>query len=251
MVHHELRKLQSDASWTSEDETREVDGFGKTPGVPRFGQLCTFMRRGLFFPLALLAFATRLCRFAISGWLSQAVKSTNANNSSLWHSWHETEVHVLHENCDLLMHTLEMRMHQRLPDCHQTVHEILGHLSEGPSCMLILRTRHHSRQYAGQHRPHSIHRHHLRTHQFVDPRHSRKLFDAGRGFSESRQVRIVHCCQYCFRFPGLRVSCCQRIITPLCTEGIRKMSECPTVANAFSRSVLVVFAQTVFADLGL
>ena len=36
VVHHELRQLQSDASWTSEDETQNVRAvvFGKIPGVP-------------------------------------------------------------------------------------------------------------------------------------------------------------------------------------------------------------------------
>ena len=38
VVHHESCQFQSDASWTSVDEvlTREVDVFGKTPGLPRF-----------------------------------------------------------------------------------------------------------------------------------------------------------------------------------------------------------------------
>ena len=39
------------------DSENEVGGFGKTPCVPRFGDV----------PLALLAFATKLCRLAISG----------------------------------------------------------------------------------------------------------------------------------------------------------------------------------------
>ena len=75
--HHELRQPQSDACWTSEDETRNV----KSVVLAR----------------------------------------------------HETEAHVLLENCDLLMHTVEMWTHQRLPDCHQTVQEVLGHLSEQPT----------------------------------------------------------------------------------------------------------------------
>ena len=41
--------------------------------------------------------------------------------------------------------------------------------------MLIHPTRHHSRQCAAQHRIHTVHRHHIRTHQFVDPRHSKNL----------------------------------------------------------------------------
>ena len=81
---------------------------------------------------------------------------------------------MLLENCDLLTHTLEMQMHQRLPDCHQTVQEVSGHMSEYPLCMLILPTLHHSRQCASQHRPHSIHLHHLHTSKIVDPRRSRK-----------------------------------------------------------------------------
>ena len=37
VVHHELHQLQSDASWTSEDETRHVSSvfFGRMPGVPK------------------------------------------------------------------------------------------------------------------------------------------------------------------------------------------------------------------------
>ena len=88
--------------------------------------------------------------------------------SSLWNAWHETEAHVLLENCNLLMQTLEMRMHQRLPGCHQTVQDLLGHLSEDPLCMLILPTRHHRRHCGTQHRLPRIHRHHIHTHQSVD-----------------------------------------------------------------------------------
>ena len=37
----------------------------------------TFLGKGFSSPLTLRGFSTRLCRFSISGWLSQAVKSTN------------------------------------------------------------------------------------------------------------------------------------------------------------------------------
>ena len=47
------------------------------------------------------------------------------------------------ENCDLPMHTLEMQTHQRLPDCHQTVQEVLGHLSEYQLCMQFHPAHHH------------------------------------------------------------------------------------------------------------
>ena len=88
----------SDASCTSVVEVVSVmfGVFGKTPGVPRFEDflplygrsLSLFVRRSLPFPIALLAFATRLCRLAISGWQSHAFKSANANNwdVALWHA---------------------------------------------------------------------------------------------------------------------------------------------------------------------
>ena len=122
-------------------------------------------------PLALLAFATRLCRLAISGWLSQAVKSTNANSRKVASHTLDTSQKL---TCFLktAIHTLlEMRTHQRLPGCHQTVQEVLGHLSEYQLCTQFHPTRHHSRQCTSQHLPHRI----LHSHCFVDPRHFRKL----------------------------------------------------------------------------
>ena len=52
-------------------------------------------------------------------------QSTNTNNWKVAPGTLNTR-----QNCDLPMHTLEMQKHQRLPDCHQTVQEFLGHLSE-------------------------------------------------------------------------------------------------------------------------
>ena len=57
VVHHELRQPLSDASKTSEDETRNVKPvvFGKMPGVPRFVGFPPLCEEDLPF----LAFATR------------------------------------------------------------------------------------------------------------------------------------------------------------------------------------------------
>ena len=137
----------------------------------------TFLRRGCAFPLAPLSVATRLYRFSISGWLSQAIKSTNTNNRKiyLWHSRHEPKAHVLLENCDLPKHTLEMRTHQRLPDCHLTVQRSSGSLSEYQLCMQCHPTHHHSHQRTSQRLLRRGHRHHLHTQQSVDPCHFMKL----------------------------------------------------------------------------
>ena len=67
------------------------------------------------------------------------------------------------------MHTLEMRT-QRLPDCHQPVQEVLGHLSEYQLCMQCHPTHHHhSDQRTSQRLLRSGHRHYLHTQQSVDP----------------------------------------------------------------------------------
>ena len=79
------------------------------------------------------------------------------HESSLWHSSHEPEAHVLLENFDLLMHTLEIRTHQRLPDCHQTVQKFWV-ICWSTHC--VHPSRHHSHQCTSQHHPHSILRHH-------------------------------------------------------------------------------------------
>ena len=101
------------------------------------------------------------------------------------------------------MQTLGVRMHQRLPDCHQSVQEALGNLSVDHPCMLIL--------------PARPHRHHLHTHRFTDHHHSRNcMFNARRGFWEFRQVNNVNGSHHCFSFPFLCISCCQRSITLQC-----------------------------------
>ena len=46
-------------------------------------KLSTFVRRSLSLPLARLALAARFCRFAISGWLSQAVEGAHAVNKKV------------------------------------------------------------------------------------------------------------------------------------------------------------------------
>ena len=84
MVHHVLHQPHSDASWTSEYETRHVSSVSLAecqvyPDLLVFH----FLRRRLSIPLALLALATRLYRFPISGRLSQAIKSTNTNNKKI------------------------------------------------------------------------------------------------------------------------------------------------------------------------
>ena len=73
MVHQELHQPQSDASWTSENETRHASSvFWQNASCTQACRFSTFLRRGFSFPLALLAFAMRLYRFSTSGWLSQA-----------------------------------------------------------------------------------------------------------------------------------------------------------------------------------
>ena len=62
VVHHELHQPLSDASWTSEDETRHVSSV---------------------FLAECQVYTTRLCRLSISGWLSQAVKSTDTNSRKI------------------------------------------------------------------------------------------------------------------------------------------------------------------------
>ena len=79
-----------------------------------------------------------------------------------------------------------MRTHQHLPDCHQTVQEVLGHLSEYQLCMQCHPTHHHSHQCSSQRLLRSCHRHHLHTQQSVDPCHSIKLH-----FQCERQPRRV------------------------------------------------------------
>ena len=68
-----------------------------------------------------------------------------------------------------------MLTHQRLPDCRQTVQEVLGHLSEYQLCMQCHPTHHHSHQRTSQRLLRNGDRHHLHTQQFVDPCHSMKL----------------------------------------------------------------------------
>ena len=82
---------------------------------------------------------------------------------------------MLLENCDLPKHTLEMRTHQHLPDCHQTVQEVLGHLSEYQLCVQCHPTHHHSHTCTSQRLLRSCHRHHLHTQQSVDPCHAMKF----------------------------------------------------------------------------
>ena len=81
VVHHELRQFRSDASWTPADETLNVSRwFGQDSWCAKVWKLSTSVLRSISIPLALLALATRLYRFALSGWLCQAVKNTNAND---------------------------------------------------------------------------------------------------------------------------------------------------------------------------
>ena len=94
--------------------------------------------------------------------------------------------------CDLLKHTLEMRTHQHLPDCSQTVQEVLGHLSEYQLCMQCHPTHHHSHQRTSQRFLRSGHRHHLHTQQSVGPCHSMKLH-----FQCERQHRRVQTGRNC------------------------------------------------------
>ena len=59
--------------------------------------------------------------------------------------------------------------------CHQTVQEVLGHLSEDQLCMQCHPTHHHSHQRTSQRLLRSCHRHRLLSQQSVDPCHSMKL----------------------------------------------------------------------------
>ena len=109
---------------------------------------------------------------------------------------------MLLENCDLPKHTLEIRTHQHLPDCHQTVQEVLGHLSEYQLCMQFHPTHRHSYQRSSQRLLRSCHRHHPHTQQSVDPCHSRNcIFNASGSLGELRQVKIINNCYNSFRFP--------------------------------------------------
>ena len=85
MVHHERCQLRSDVSWTSVDETRNVRSMdlARLQVLAEVWKLTTFVRRGLPFPLAFAALATRHSKFSITGWLSQAIKSTNADNKKI------------------------------------------------------------------------------------------------------------------------------------------------------------------------
>ena len=73
------------------------------------------------------------------------------------------------------MHTLEMQKRQLLPDCHQSVQEVLGHLSENQQCMRFHPTHHQSHQCTSQRLLRGSHRHYLHTQQSVDPCHSMKM----------------------------------------------------------------------------
>ena len=64
------------------DSERERLWFWQDAKCTQGCRLSTLLRRGFPFPLALLAFATRLCKLSISG-LSQVIKSTNTNNRKI------------------------------------------------------------------------------------------------------------------------------------------------------------------------
>ena len=131
------------------DSENEVGGFGKTPRVPTFGD----------FPLALPCLCHETLQ-ACDQWMAEPSRQKHLcqqHESSLWHSSHKPEAHVLLENFDLLMHTLEMLTHQRLSDCHQTVQKFWV-ICWSTHC--VHPSRHHSHQCTSQHHPHSILRHH-------------------------------------------------------------------------------------------
>ena len=81
VVHHELCQFRPDVSWTSVDETLNV----RSVVLARL-QVCQGVEACIVREkksLALPVLATRLCRFTISRWLSQAVKGTNANERKI------------------------------------------------------------------------------------------------------------------------------------------------------------------------
>ena len=138
------------------------------------------------------------------------------------------------------MHTLEMRVHQRLPGVHQIVQDVLGLLAEDPLYLLIHPTRHHNRQRATQRRLHSIHCHHLRTHRFLDARHSVDL----RVQCETRLLRVQTNQNCPLLPPSLQLSWSLNLSLPA-----------PTFANAFtlsaSRTMLELFSSRVSVDQDL
>ena len=138
------------------------------------------------------------------------------------------------------MHTLEMRTDQRLPDCHQHVQEVLGHLSEYQLCMLFHPTRHHSHLCTNQRLPQVfIVIIFIPFILLIRVIPGNCIFDARCGLGESTQVEIVNCCYHCFRCPSFCISCCHRSITPLCAECFYNMRKFPAVANAFTSAPVV------------
>ena len=80
MVHHELRQLQSDASWTSEDETQNGAKYQVYPSMSFF----KLSEKEIFLPsYPSCLYHETLLGFSISGWLSHAVKSTNTNKKKI------------------------------------------------------------------------------------------------------------------------------------------------------------------------
>ena len=112
------------------------------------------------------------------------------------------------ENCDLPEHTHEMRTHQRLPDCHQTVQEVLGVICRSTSCVCSV----------------------IQLIITVTSVAVNVFFVVVINIIFTLNNLWIRCYNS-FRFSGLGISRCQRSITPLCTESFYKMRKLPTVAK--------------------
>ena len=188
-------------------------------------RLSNFLRRGCPFPPALLAFAPKLCRVAISGRLSQLSKAPMPTTGK------EPEAHVLHENCDLLCIRLRcgrisvfyiaIKLFKkfwvicRSTNCVCCFIQLVITLTSVPinvflTAFIVIIF--------------------MLIDVLIRVISGNCIFDARRGLGE---VKIVNCCHHCFRFLGFCISCCQRSITPLCTEGFCKMRECPHCCQCF------------------
>ena len=222
--------------------------------------------------------APRFCRFAISGWMSQTVKCTNANNRKVASCTLDARQKLTRflKSGDLPKHTLEMRTHQRLPGRHQTVQEVLGHLSEYQLCVLIFF------QLISQSpmcQSTSSSQFYIVINQFVNPRHSRKLHvrcetrflsvQTGQNcqllppllqisWPSSLSLPAQHHSIVYWRYPqDERISnCCQcchpqRLLYHSWQTQMQTHSKLEPEVSASKIPRIFIFVQTVFADLGI
>ena len=161
MAHHETHQFQSDVSWTLEAETLNVMSVvsAKFQVYPVLSVFHLSEKR-----IFLSSCPSCLCHETLQvldQWMAEPrrQKSTNTNNRNVASGTLSTS-----QKLTCFLKTATMQTPQRLPDCHQTVQEVLGHLSEYQLCLRFHPTHHHSHQCYSQHFLHSVPHHPLHTH---------------------------------------------------------------------------------------